>query len=117
MNNSVSLFLLVYFQNLSPSALEYDNFLYFCTSKGEVAEWSIAAVLKTVDLQGSGGSNPPFSAENIRPKEQTTENQSISVVFYLGKMQKSALKGSYKGCLFGGHFEKEKSLPFIAVLS
>ena len=29
---------------------------------GELAEWSIAAVLKTVDPQGSGGSNPSFSA-------------------------------------------------------
>ena len=29
---------------------------------GEVAEWSIAAVLKTVDPQGSGGSNPSLSA-------------------------------------------------------
>ena len=30
--------------------------------KGEMAEWSIAAVLKTVELQGSGGSNPSLSA-------------------------------------------------------
>ena len=29
-----------------------------------MAEWSIAAVLKTVDLHGSGGSNPSLSAEN-----------------------------------------------------
>ncbi len=29
---------------------------------GEVAEWSIAAVLKTVDPKGSGGSNPSLSA-------------------------------------------------------
>jgi hypothetical protein len=29
-----------------------------------MAEWSIAAVLKTVELQGSGGSNPSLSAEN-----------------------------------------------------
>lgn len=29
---------------------------------GELAEWSNAAVLKTVDLQGSGGSNPSLSA-------------------------------------------------------
>ena len=29
---------------------------------GEVAEWSIAAVLKTVEPQGSGGSNPSLSA-------------------------------------------------------
>ena len=36
--------------------------LYFCTLKGEMAERSIAAVLKTVDLRGSGGSNPSLSA-------------------------------------------------------
>ena len=36
---------------------------FFCTfAPGEMAEWSIAAVLKTVDLQGSGGSNPSLSA-------------------------------------------------------
>ena len=29
---------------------------------GEMAEWSIAAVLKTVEGQTSGGSNPSFSA-------------------------------------------------------
>ena len=29
---------------------------------GEVAEWSIAAVLKTVEPKGSGGSNPSLSA-------------------------------------------------------
>lgn len=27
-----------------------------------MAEWSIAAVLKTAGLQGSGGSNPPLSS-------------------------------------------------------
>ena len=30
---------------------------------GEVVEWSITAVLKTVELKGSGGSNPSLSAE------------------------------------------------------
>ena len=30
--------------------------------EGEMAEWSIAAVLKTVELRGSGGSNPSLSA-------------------------------------------------------
>ena len=29
---------------------------------GELAEWSKAAVLKTVDPKGSGGSNPSLSA-------------------------------------------------------
>ena len=28
-----------------------------------MAEWSIATVLKTVDLHGSGGSNPSLSAK------------------------------------------------------
>ena len=32
---------------------------------GEMAEWSIAAVLKTVEGHTSGGSNPSFSAEKI----------------------------------------------------
>ena len=37
-----------------------------CVAKtlGEMAEWSIAAVLKTVELRGSGGSNPSLSAES-----------------------------------------------------
>ena len=34
-----------------------------------MAERSIAAVLKTVDLRGSGGSNPSLSAKNKRPRE------------------------------------------------
>lgn len=32
--------------------------------EGEVVEWSITAVLKTVELKGSGGSNPSLSARN-----------------------------------------------------
>src|SRR5690606_10197117 len=44
---------------------------YICTrnkgnllsTQGEMAEWSIAAVLKTVEGNTSGGSNPSFSAE------------------------------------------------------
>ena len=36
---------------------------YFC--RGELAEWSIAAVLKTVDCYRSGGSNPSLSANKI----------------------------------------------------
>ena len=31
---------------------------------GEMAEWSIAAVLKTVEGHTSGGSNPSLSAES-----------------------------------------------------
>ena len=35
---------------------------------GKMAEWSIAAVLKTVELRGSGGSNPSLSAERAGQK-------------------------------------------------
>ena len=45
--------------------------LYICTRIGEMAEWSIAAVLKTVDCHRSGGSNPSLSAINA-------ENQQIA---------------------------------------
>ncbi len=38
---------------------------------GEMAEWSIAAVLKTVEGNTSGGSNPSLSATNA-------ENQQIA---------------------------------------
>ena len=34
--------------------------------RGEMAEWSIAAVLKTVEPQGSGGSNPSLSEEVMK---------------------------------------------------
>ena len=39
--------------------------LYLCSAfetNGEMAEWSIAAVLKTVEGNTSGGSNPSLSA-------------------------------------------------------
>ena len=49
--------------------------VYLCTRiqntlrlKGEMAEWSIAAVLKTVEGHTSGGSNPSLSA--IKPDYQ-----------------------------------------------
>ena len=35
----------------------------FALAKGEMAEWSNAAVLKTVEGHTSGGSNPSFSAK------------------------------------------------------
>ena len=36
--------------------------MYIYNSFGEMAEWSNAAVLKTVEGHTSGGSNPSFSA-------------------------------------------------------
>ena len=45
-------------------------------AKGEMAEWSIAAVLKTVELRGSGGSNPSLSAN---PHEERVRQGSFFV--------------------------------------
>ena len=39
---------------------------------GEMAEWSIAAVLKTVEGHTSGGSNPSLSANNADNQRITT---------------------------------------------
>jgi hypothetical protein len=36
-----------------------------------MAEWSIAAVLKTVDCNRSGGSNPSFSAHKNNHKQKS----------------------------------------------
>jgi hypothetical protein len=58
---------------------------------GEMAEWSIAAVLKTVDPQGSGGSNPSLSAGSESTKTKTTEMTDISVVFCFQEVQTKAL--------------------------
>lgn len=45
---------------------------------GEVAEWSIAAVLKTVVLQGTGGSNPSLSAELTEQKWLVNGQKAIN---------------------------------------
>ncbi len=37
----------------------------FALAIGEMAEWSNAAVLKTVEGHTSGGSNPSFSADEV----------------------------------------------------
>ena len=49
-------------------------------SFGEVAEWSIAAVLKTVELRGSGGSNPSLSA---RPRNKNVSRNRYLLFLYL----------------------------------
>ena len=42
---------------------------------GGMAEWSIAAVLKTVELRGSGGSNPSPSAKEKKDHEPLHQMQ------------------------------------------
>ena len=47
---------------------------------GEMAEWSIAAVLKTVELRGSGGSNPSLSAKEKRICGSCVKRRSFFVI-------------------------------------
>ena len=61
----------------------------FSTIRGEMAEWSIAAVLKTVEVRASGGSNPSLSAINL-------ENQGLSKQVH-GNVHKNALKQMFLG--------------------
>ena len=42
------------------------------SSTGEMVEWSITTVLKTVVLRGTGGSNPSLSA-NFAENQQVTK--------------------------------------------
>ena len=50
------------------------------THIGELAEWSNAAVLKTVDLNGSGGSNPSLSAKHKEKSRQVYLNATFLFV-------------------------------------
>ena len=51
---------------------------------GEMAEWSIAAVLKTVELRGSGGSNPSLSASGELGKPSEAKmSRDVNLYFFL----------------------------------
>ena len=51
-------------------------------SSGEMAEWSIAAVLKTVEVRASGGSNPSLSAENESSNKKVLDYQLVEDFFF-----------------------------------
>ena len=62
---------------------------YLCTRiqntlrlKGEMAEWSIAAVLKTVEGHTSGGSNPSLSAKHFIKRLSIADTQAFSFLPY-----------------------------------
>ena len=48
-----------------------------------MAEWSIAAVLKTVDPQGSGGSNPSLSASFLTKVAQFQQVLNLGLLVAL----------------------------------
>ena len=58
-----------------------------------MAEWSNAAVLKTVVLQGTGGSNPSLSAKTKRQK--------------MVKKRKSPVKQGFTGLFLCGNCQKQ----------
>ena len=59
---------------------------------GKMAEWSNAAVLKTVDLHGSGGSNPSLSAKTLR----RFVKQKVARFFYLSRHKNGTLSCAEK---------------------
>ena len=66
--------------------------LYFCS--GDMAEWSIAAVLKTVKPKGFGGSNPSVSA---RWRKSTTETPGEMPEWSIGAVSKTVERFAFQG--------------------
>ena len=66
--------------------------LYFCS--GDMAEWSIAAVLKTVKPKGFGGSNPSVSA---RWREPHTESTGEMPEWSIGAVSKTVERFAFQG--------------------
>ena len=53
-------------------------------ANGELAEWSIAAVLKTVEPKGSGGSNPSLSAIITHSSIISKGSDNLNTILNLG---------------------------------
>ena len=66
---------------------------------GELAEWSNAAVLKTVDLNGSGGSNPSLSAKHKKKSRQVYLNAIFCLCFATPRRRR------------GGMCERSEQIP------
>lgn len=74
------MWLFPYFQVDKPPALWYFiKALLTAVLCGEVSEWLMEAVLKTVEQQCSVGSNPTLSAilESVRPRQDQTIESSV----------------------------------------
>ena len=68
---------------------EITQLMHFERSFGEMAEWSIASVLKTDVLRGTGGSNPSLSAITM---SQLTDYQFVTTFFFYTKTQNQTHK-------------------------
>ena len=74
--------------------------LYFCS--GDMAEWSIAAVLKTVKPKGFGGSNPSVSARRrevafIMKDPCLTRQQGEMPEWSIGAVSKTVERFAFQG--------------------
>ena len=78
MQNSI---LFVPLQSLLKGICDQREQIPFQKHIGELAEWSNAAVLKTVDLNGSGGSNPSLSAEHNKKIASSLLERGFFIVF------------------------------------
>ncbi len=75
---------------------------------GKLAEWSIAAVLKTVDLRGSGGSNPSLSARKFGNRWKMKKRKLTVFSFCFTAVHEKTLQG----CPLQGFGITQQSLTF-----
>ena len=75
----------MHIQGLKTAQLSVDDWI------GEVAEWSIATVLKTVGPKGPGGSNPSLSAI-LRPTGFGWHGHLVEPICYRMHFAKDALR-------------------------
>ena len=81
-SKKVLIFAVHFTENVTWSEITFDF--------GEMAEWSNAAVLKTVDLNGSGGSNPSLSANKLKLS-------ALRWAFFVqGRREPRSCKGSWE---------------------
>ncbi len=60
-----------------------------------MAEWSNAVVLKTIVLQGTGGSNPSLSAFYKRRSKQSPVSKHLQGFFLRNTLQYNARKRTF----------------------
>ena len=76
-----------------------------------MAEWSNAAVLKTVVLKGTGGSNPSLSAKKKRMKSSNLFESFHPFLFFARRL--AAAKGWIYQSLSFRKKETDEKLKFI----
>ena len=83
---------------------------------GEMAEWSIAAVLKTVELRGSGGSNPSLSARDGdkrgRAEAKAFKFMNLKAFFFLYPTIQRPKKANSRQSLRSKSYPKEAGVKW-----